>query len=140
MNVFARVVVDTSTLVSAALRVGSVPHQALLQALTTGEVCVSPSTLDELEKVLLRPKFDRYQSAEMRKAFADILRRRVSLFMVSEADELNVNPPCRDPKDNKFLALMQACDADVLISSNDDLLALNPWQGIPIFTPAQFLK
>ncbi len=140
MNVFARVVVDTSTLVSAALRVGSVPHQALLQAFTTGEVCVSPSTLDELEKVLLRPKFDRYQSAEMRKAFADILRRRASLFMVFEADELNVNPPCRDPKDNKFLALMQACDADVLISSDDDLLALNPWQGIPIFTPAQFLK
>ena len=140
MNFFARVVVDTCTLVSAALRVGSVPHQALVQAFTTGEVCVSPSTLAELEKVLLRRKFDRYQPADVRKAFADILRRRASLFMVSEADELNVNPPCRDPKDNKFLALIQACDADALISSDDDLLALNPWQGIPLLTPAQFLK
>ena len=140
MNVFARVVVDTSTLVSAALRVGSVPHQALVQAFTTGEVCVSPSTLDELETVLLRPKFDRYQPTDTRRAFADILRRRASLFMVSEAEELNVNPPCRDPKDNKFLALVQVCEADALISSDDDLLVLNPWQGIPILTPAQFLK
>lgn len=140
MNVFARVVFDTSTLVSAALRVGSVPHHALVQAFTTAEVCFSVSTLDELEEVLLRPKFDRYQPADVRKAFVDILRRRASLFVVSEADESNVNPPCRDPGDNKFLALIQACDADALISSDDDLLVLNPWHDIPILTPAQFLK
>jgi putative PIN family toxin of toxin-antitoxin system len=140
VNVFARVVFDTSTLVSAALRVGSVPHHALVQAFTTGEVCVSVSTLDELEQVLLRPKFNRYQPADARKAFADILRRRASLFMVSEADELNVNPPCRDSKDNKFLVLIQACDAGALISSDADLLVLNPWQDIPILTPSQYLK
>lgn len=140
MNVFARVVFDTSTLVSAALRVGSVPHHALVQAFTTGEVCVSVTTLDELEQVLLRPKFDCYQPADVRKAFVDILRRRASLFMVSEENERNVNPPCRDPKDNKFLALIQACDADALISSDNDLLVMNPWQDIPILTPAQFLK
>lgn len=140
MNLFARVVFDTSTLVSAALRVGSVPHEALVRAFTIGVVCVSVSTLDELVQVLLRKKFDRYQPADTRKAFADILRRRASLFMVSDADESNVSPPCRDPKDNKFLALIRACDADALISSDADLLVLNPWQGIPILTPAQFLK
>lgn len=98
------------------------------------------ATLDELEQVLLRPKFDRYQPADVRKAFADILRWRASLFVVTEEGELNVNPSCRDPKDNKFLALIQACDADALISSDDDLLVMNPWQNIPILTPAQFLK
>lgn len=140
MNVFARVVFDTSTLVSAVLRVGSVPHQALVQAFTTGEVCVSESTLVELEQVLLRPKFDQYQTADARNAFANIVRRRASLFMVPDADERNVNPPCRDSKDNKFLALALHCSADVLVSSDDDLLVLNPWQDIPILTPAQFLK
>lgn len=135
-----RVAFDTSTLVSAALRVGSVPHRALVQAFTAGEVCASESTLTELELVLQRPKFDLYQPADVRKAFADIFRRRALLFTVPEADESIVSPPCRDPKDNKFLALIQACDADVLISSDDDLLVLNPWQGIPILTPAQFLK
>jgi hypothetical protein len=56
-----RVVFDTSTLVSAALRVGSVPHQALVHALHIGDVCVCASTLAELDEVLMRPKFDRYQ-------------------------------------------------------------------------------
>ena len=75
-------VVDARTLVSAALRVGSVPHLALVQAFSAAEVCVSAATLAELEKVLLRPKFDRYQSAGVRQGFAAILRRRTSLFSV----------------------------------------------------------
>ena len=140
MSGFRRVVFDTSTLVSAALRVGSAPYLALAQAFSTGEVCVSAATMAELEKVLMRPKFDRYQSAGVRQEFAAILRRRTSLFSVSEADESNVNPRCRDPKDDQFLALVRACDADALISSDADLLVLHPWQGVPILTPAQFLE
>jgi putative PIN family toxin of toxin-antitoxin system len=135
-----RVVFDTSTLVSAALRVGSIPHRALAQAFSMCEVCASASTLAELEEVLLRPKFDRYQPAEVRQAFADILRLRASLFPVSAEDEANAHPPCRDPKDNKFLALIQVCDANTLVSSDTDLLVLGPWNDIPILTPAQFLR
>ena len=40
MSGLRRVVLDTSTLVSAALRVGSVPHRALAQAASVGELCV----------------------------------------------------------------------------------------------------
>ncbi len=135
---FTRVVFDTSTLVSAALRVGSVPHSAMIRAFAESTVCASVSTLDELEQVLLRSKFDRYQPPEVRNAFIAILRRHISLFAVSEANERDVNPPCRDPKDNKFLALIQASDADALISSDADLLVLHPWHEVPILTPAQF--
>jgi putative PIN family toxin of toxin-antitoxin system len=140
VSAFARVVFDTITLVSAALRVGSVPHLALGRAYMDGEICASAATLGELEQVLLRPKFERYQTADVRQAFADIFRRRAVLFSVPDQDELKVNPPCRDAKDNKFLALILACDADALISSDADLLVLHPWQDIPILTPAQFLK
>lgn len=140
MSAFARVVFDTSTLVGAALRVGSVPHLALGRAYMVGDVCASVATLDELEQVLLRLKFERYQPANVRQAFADIFRRRAALFSVAEEDELKVSPPCRDSKDNKFLALIRACDADALISSDADLLVLHPWHGIPILTPAQFLQ
>ena len=139
MIAYRRVVFDTSTLVSAAMRVGSVPHRALVHALETGEVCASASTLAELESVLQRDKFDRYLSAVLRAEFAAIMRRRASLFDVSEADAANVQPPCRDPKDNQFLALVHACDADVLVSSDTDLLVLHPWQGVPILTPAAYL-
>jgi len=136
---YRRVVFDTSTLVSAAMRVGSVPHRALVHALEVGEVCASASTLAELESVLQRDKFDRYLSAALRAEFAAIVRRRASLFDVSEVDMANVQPPCRDPKDNQFLALVHACDADVLVSSDTDLLVLHPWQGVPILTPAAYL-
>lgn len=135
-----RVVFDTSTLVSAALRVGSLPHRALTHALREGEVCVSSSTLSELDEVLMRPKFDRYQPTRTRKAFAAFLRFHAALIPVLETQMSNVNPTCRDPKDNQFLALLQACAGDVLVSSDADLLVLHPWNGVPILTPAAFLE
>jgi uncharacterized protein len=46
---------------------------------------------------------------------------------------------CRDPKDNKFLALAIACTADVLVASDKDLIALHPYLGIPVITPSDFL-
>ena len=133
------VVFDTSTLVSAALRVGSVPHRALFHALSKGEVCASVATLTEVEQVLLRAKFDRYQPGEVRGEFAAMLRGNVRLFAVSEANEANVVPFCRDPKDNNFLALARACKAAVLVSSDADLLVMHPWQGVPIMTPTVFV-
>jgi uncharacterized protein len=135
-----RVVLDTSTLVSAALRLGSVPYQALNVALSESDVCACAPTLAELDSVLLRSKFDRYLPVEIRTAFAALIRKRCSLFEVSAEDIANVSPPCRDPKDNVFLALCLACEADVLISSDADLLVLHPWHGLNIMTPAEFLQ
>ena len=139
MSAFGRVVFDTSTLVSAALRVGSTPHQALMQAIALGDVCVSAATLAELEQVLARPKFDRYQPQDVRRAFVDLLRKLALLVPVSAMDEASVIPACRDPKDNPFLALVLACEADVLVSSDADLLVLHPWRGVPILTPGVYL-
>lgn len=139
MSALRRVVFDTSTLVSAALRVGSVSHRALAHAFSRGEVCVSQATLAELDEVLMRPKFDRYQLPEVRRAFSAILRQHASFFAVSVADESAVHPPCRDPRDHLFLALIQACAADALISSDADLLVLHPWQGVPILTPMAYV-
>jgi uncharacterized protein len=134
-----RVILDTSTLVSAALRIGSVPHQALLQALASCDVCASAETLDELEQVLDREKFDRYLDRELRRSFVALMRRHLHLFAVQDVDREAVEPPCRDPRDNQFLALALAAEADALVSSDEDLLVLNPWRGIAIVTPAEFL-
>jgi putative PIN family toxin of toxin-antitoxin system len=43
---------------------------------------------------------------------------------------------CRDPKDDKFLELAVNGHADLIVSGDADLLALNPFRGIPIITPA----
>ena len=121
------------------MRVGSVPHRALMHAWEVGEVCVCASTLAELENVLRRDKFESFLGATLRAEFADIIRRRSSLFDVCEADLANLHPPCRDTKNNQFLALVNACDADVLVSNDPDLLVLSPWQSVPILTPAAYL-
>ncbi|MSQ70180.1 MAG: putative toxin-antitoxin system toxin component, PIN family [Betaproteobacteria bacterium] len=139
MSAPRRVVFDTSTLVGAALQVGSVPHRALTHALSAGVVFASESTLAELDQVLLRPKFNRYALLDVRRDFAATLRRLVSLVAVSEAEESNVHPPCRDPKDNKFLALVKVCEADALIGSDSDLLVMHPWHGVPILTPSAYV-
>lgn len=115
------------------------PHRALARAWETCEVCASQATLAELEKVLARAKFDRYQPREERKEFVSILRHGASLFAVSEVDVANVSPPCRDPQDNMFLALTGICEADALISSDADLLVLHPWNGVPIISPSAFM-
>jgi hypothetical protein len=47
---------------------------------------------------------------------------------------------CRDPKDDKFLELAVNGRADLIISGDADLLALNPFREIPIVTPAAFVQ
>jgi predicted nucleic acid-binding protein len=59
---------------------------------------------------------------------------------VENADLAALEPACRDAKDNKFLALALAAEADALICSDDDLLVMHPWRGIAIVTPAEFLS
>ena len=134
-----RVALDTSTLVSAAICTGFKPDQALWKAMESFALCASEETLAELEQVLGRGKFDRYRNQESRRAFVATIRRRALLFTVEFADLAAVDPPCRDPNDKKFLALALAAGADALVSSDEGQLALHPWRGIEILTPAEFL-
>jgi len=133
MRLVRRVVVDTSTLVSAALRVDSVPSQALLKALRECVLCASEATLQELTVVLSRPKFDRYLVRGERDKFVELIRTYSTVWEVHAQVH-----DCRDPQDDKFLSLALACEADSLVSSDDDLLTLNPYRGIPVLTPKAF--
>jgi putative PIN family toxin of toxin-antitoxin system len=47
---------------------------------------------------------------------------------------------CRDPKDNKFLELALEVNAACIVTGDKDLLVLNPFENIPIVTPADFLR
>jgi putative PIN family toxin of toxin-antitoxin system len=47
---------------------------------------------------------------------------------------------CRDPKDNPILECAWAGHADAIVTGDMDLLLLNPFRGIPILTPRQFLE
>jgi len=62
------------------------------------------------------------------------------MLQVTLDEEKILTPPCRDSRDNKFLALALHCSAQTVISSDEDLLILKPWHEITIVSPAQFLS
>jgi putative PIN family toxin of toxin-antitoxin system len=47
---------------------------------------------------------------------------------------------CRNPRDNKFLEVAVHGRADVIVTGDADLLALDPFRGIAILTPAGYLE
>jgi predicted nucleic acid-binding protein len=68
------VVVDASTLVSAALKIDSIPERALLRAVNQdNRLLLSQEVEDEYREVIFRPKFDRYVSIERRQRILDIV-------------------------------------------------------------------
>lgn len=130
-----KIVIDTGTLVSATLRRGTVPNRAYLKAMAGYQVCVSDYTLDELERVLRREKFDRYLPLPLRLEFLRTYQTRTTRHEVT----LQVID-CRDPKDNPFLALALTVQAEIILTSDPDLYSLNPYRGIQILKPAEFLE
>ena len=76
----------------------------------------------------------------MRREFAALYRRHVRVFEVQSQEESRLIEPCRDPRDNKFLALSIVAPADLIVSSDDDLLSMSPYQGILIVKPADFVS
>jgi putative PIN family toxin of toxin-antitoxin system len=84
-------------------------------------------------------KFNRYLDRDSRDEFVSLMRGEVKLFQGFGGVPANSSPSCRDPKDNKFLALALGAGADAIVSSDKDLPVLHPWRGIRIVTPAEFL-
>jgi putative PIN family toxin of toxin-antitoxin system len=134
MNQLSRLVLDTNVLVSSALRGDSIPHRVLLKARREGVLLASDATLLELHEVLLRSKFDRNVDRGLREALYQEYARRCQIVSLLEPIRA-----CRDPKDDKFLEVAVHGRADAIVTGDQDLLALNPFRGIAILTPAQYL-
>ena len=130
-----RLVFDTNVIVSAALLAGSVPREAFDKALDEGRILISVPVLLELAEVLSRKKLNKYLLEEERMRFLVALLKEAELVEIVE-----VVTDCRDAKDNKFLELAVSGKAGCIVSGDDDLLVLNPFRGIPILTPREFLS
>ena len=130
-----RFVFDTNVIVSALLFNDSVPGQAFIRALNHGMILVSGVLVGELSRVLGRDRFDRYVTREERDAFLESLIRESNLIEITEAVQV-----CRDPKDDQVLELAVNGNAAYIVTGDADLLVLNPFRGVEIVTPAEFLK
>jgi putative PIN family toxin of toxin-antitoxin system len=129
-----RVVVDTNVLVSAALKQQSMPGMSALLIERRGGLLKSLATEQQLFEVVARPRLasliDPETQAWLRKLMAAAELATISERIVA----------CRDPTDDKFLELAVNGHADLIVSGDGDLLALNPFREIPIVTPAVFVR
>jgi putative PIN family toxin of toxin-antitoxin system len=130
-----RIVVDTNALVSRLLLPSSVPGQAVRRAVDNGILLVSEATMNELADVLARAKFDRYISLEDRQQFLRLLGRLAEFIPIGYKVRT-----CRDPSDDKFLEVALNGRADIILTGDADLLALNPWREVAIVSPAEYLN
>ena len=130
-----RIVFDTKVLVSALMFPRSVPRQAFNLAYSTGKILASTATTLELEEVLSRKKFEKYFSMEERIQFV------ARFFADAEIIEIKEQiTACRDRKDDKFLELAVNGKADYIITGDQDLLVLHPFQNIVIISVSDYLK
>jgi hypothetical protein len=127
-------VFDTNAFLSASLVAGSVNAIALERAFNIGKVVVSAATFAEFSEVLFRKKFDKYFTDDRRLQIIQKLERDIIVHNVN----IVINA-CRDLKDNKFLELAVASEASCIITGDNDLLVLHPFNGIPIVSAANFL-
>ena len=133
-----KAVIDTNVLMAGLLWRG--PPHALLEHVRAGTVSLvsSPALLAELGDVMARAKFDAIFTrthTSRERSLADVRR----LAEVIEPPAL-LHPACRDPEDDKVLALAIAAKVDLVVSGDKDLLSLKSFQGIPMLTPANGLS
>jgi len=121
--------------VSALLLPDSKPRHALDLALRRGKVLLSFAVLAELYEVLSRKKFRLCIDEENIRTFVAASTRE------SQWVDVDVRiTACRDSKDDKFLELAVSGHAAHIATGDFDLLALNPFQGIEILLPQEFVK
>ena len=133
-----RVVIDTNVWISALLTRTGAPALFVRRIVAEGQPVFSPPTYSELETRVWLPKFDRYVSMEVRKAFLHDAGSRAHWADVPQ--EISVQSFCRDPDDDKFIHAALAAHAPWLVTGDQDLLTVPEMPGLRILSPADALK
>lgn len=95
----------------------------------------SKETLEELEETITRSKFQKYFSKDDAEKFITSIKFLSTSVLIKE----KVNES-RDPNDNKILDVAVNGNADLIITGDEDLLILNGFRGIKIFSPKTILE
>ena len=127
--------IDSNTVISAALNPDGVPRQALAIARARGVIALSEPVYREIVEVLARPKFTRVLTEDRRHETLELLA--AAALWIEPKEPVN---DCRDAKDNRYLELALAAHATVIISGDEDLLVLNPWRDVRVMRSARFLE
>ena len=95
----------------------------------------SKELLEEFLEVAQRPKFQRFFTLQSVYDPLEIIQRKA--IFVEVISEVAV---CRDYKDNFLLSLAKDAKADFILTGDNDLLVLNPFEETSIITINTFLS
>jgi len=132
-----RALLDAIVLISAAIRPSGTPGLVISALLERDafELVLSPSIIAEAEEALRLPKIRKYL-AEPDEAvlwLADL-----SALADLANDSGRAKGVCRDPEDDAVLSAAVEGRANVIVTGDDDLLALKEYEGIAIVMPRAF--
>jgi putative PIN family toxin of toxin-antitoxin system len=129
------IVFDTNALISAAILPNSASRKAFTLATQKFQLALSAAALDELVGVIERPHLDKY--------FGSTNTRFAFLMLIAQLSDMcathSIITDCRDTDDNKILELAVDANAKIIVCGDNDLLVLNPYKGIEILRPHEFL-
>jgi putative PIN family toxin of toxin-antitoxin system len=129
-----RVVVDTNVLVSGLLFGGEPGRLRDLWVAVRLVPLLSKETFTEFNRVLSYPKF-RLSPAEITMLIEEELLPYAEVVDVTE----DASGACRDPQDDKFLALVASGNAAYVITGDRDLLVLHMFRQVKIITVNELL-
>lgn len=132
-----RVVADTNIVVSAFLW-GGIPREILNAARRRAILLyTSAALIAELEDVLGREKFAK-RMTRVGSSVTEMVGDYLALaHMVVPTHRPRV---VRDPDDDHVIAAALAAQANIIVSRDADLLSLNSYQGILMFSAAETLR
>lgn len=131
------VVFDTQIYLRAAINPNSACGQLLFDQRLYYRLYTTASIENEIREVLRRPKIRLKfpQITDERLEQIEVILRSAENIQVTE-----IEPICRDPKDDIFLACAKAAQADYLISEDNDLLVIGQHHNTSIIKVAVFFN
>jgi uncharacterized protein len=134
-----RALLDANVLISAAIRPSGTPGLVISALLERDafELVLSPSIMAEVEQALKLPKIRKYlaEPGEAVLWLADL-----GALADLANDSGRAKGVCRDSDDDRVLSAAIEGRAEVIVTGDDDLLALQEYEGIAILTPRAFLE
>ena len=129
-----KVVIDTNVFISSFF--GGNPRK-IINLWKKGKIslCVSKNILDEYIEVLQRIGLgDGKEVEELLSLFA----KGFNILFTTKTPKIKVVKD--DPDDDKFIECAVRLKAEVIITGDNALKAMNEYMGVKILTPQQFLK